>query len=319
MGLRVVFMGTPEFAVPSLQLLHESRHHVVAVVTVPDKPAGRGMKIQHSPVKAYALDHQLPLLQPEKLKDPDFLSALAAFKADVFVVVAFRMLPPEVWQMPPMGTVNLHASLLPQYRGAAPINWAIINGEKYTGVTTFFIEHQIDTGNIIFSEKIEILPDETAGELHDRLKIIGAHLLLKTIDAIDEGTIKPVPQSSLPADGQLKTAPKIFKETCRIRWEADPVAVHNLVRGLSPVPGAYSYIVGGNQRLLTKIYQVKPIAESHGLRPGTIVSDGKTFLRVAVSGGFVEVLSLQVEGKKKLPIHEFLKGFKNIEEYCFEP
>ena len=319
MGLRVVFMGTPEFSVPSLQLLHESRHQVVAVVTVPDKPAGRGMKIQHSPVKAYALDHQLPLLQPNKLKDPDFLSALAAFKADVFVVVAFRMLPPEVWQMPPMGTVNLHASLLPQYRGAAPINWAIINGEKYTGVTTFFIEHQIDTGNIIFSEKIEILPDETAGELHDRLKIIGAHLLLKTIDAIDEGTIKPVPQSSLPADGQLKTAPKIFKETCRIRWEADPVAVHNLVRGLSPVPGAYSYIVGGNQRLLTKICQVKPIAESHGLRPGTIVSDGKTFLRVAVSGGFVEVLSLQVEGKKKLPIHEFLKGFKNIEEYCFEP
>jgi len=319
MGLRVVFMGTPEFAVPSLQLLHESRHHVVAVVTVPDKPAGRGMKIQHSPVKAYALDHQLLLLQPEKLKDPDFLSALAAFKADVFVVVAFRMLPPEIWQMPPMGTVNLHASLLPQYRGAAPINWAIINGEKYTGVTTFFIEHQIDTGNIIFSEKIEILPDETAGELHDRLKIIGAHLLLKTIDAIDEGTIKPVPQSSLPADGQLKTAPKIFKETCRIRWEADPVAVHNLVRGLSPVPGAYSYIVGGNQRLLTKIYQVKPIAELHGLRPGTIVSNGKTILRVAASGGFVEVLSLQVEGKKKLPIPEFLKGFKNIEEYCFEP
>lgn len=319
MGLRVVFMGTPEFAVPSLQLLHESRHQVVAVVTVPDKPAGRGMKIQHSSVKAYALEHQLPLLQPEKLKDPDFLSALAAFKADVFVVVAFRMLPPEVWQMPPKGTVNLHASLLPQYRGAAPINWAIINGEKYTGVTTFFIEHQIDTGNIIFSEKIEILPDETAGELHDRLKIIGAHLLLNTIDAIEEGTIKPVPQSSLPAEGQLKIAPKIFKETCRIRWEADPVAVHNLVRGLSPVPGAYSYIVGGSQRLLTKIYQVKPIAEFHGLRPGAIVSDGKTFLRVAASGGFVEVLSLQVEGKKKLPIHEFLKGFKNIEEYCFEP
>lgn len=318
MGLRVVFMGTPEFAVPSLQLLHESRHQVVAVVTVPDKPAGRGMKIQYSPVKAYALDHQLPLLQPEKLKDPSFLSALAAFEADMFVVVAFRMLPPEVWQMPPKGTVNLHASLLPQYRGAAPINWAIINGEKETGVTTFFIEQQIDTGNIIFSEKVEIGTDETAGELHDRLKIVGASLLLKTIDAIEEGTIQPVSQNCLLDGVPLKTAPKIYKENCRIDWNSSPIEVHNLVRGLNPVPGAFSFLVNGNQRLLTKIFQVKPIPGLHSLPPGTLVSDGKTYLHVAASGGFVDIHTLQLEGKKKLPIHEFLKGFKNIAEYCFE-
>lgn len=318
MGLRVVFMGTPEFAVPSLQLLHESRHQVVAVVTVPDKPAGRGMKVQFSPVKIYALEHQLPLFQPEKLKDKDFLAALSALQADLFVVVAFRMLPAEVWQMPPKGTVNLHASLLPQYRGAAPINWAIINGEKETGVTTFFIEHNIDTGNILLSEKVEIGADETAGELHDRLKIIGARLLLKTVDAIEEGTVQPVAQNSLINHVSLKTAPKIFKDTCRINWDKHPIEVHNLIRGLSPVPGAFSYLVNENQKLLTKIFQVRPCAESHTLPVGTVVSDGKTYLRVAVQDGFVEILSLQLEGKKKLPTLEFLKGFKNIEDYHFE-
>lgn len=318
MGLRVVFMGTPEFAVPSLQLLHESRHQVVAVVTVPDKPAGRGMKIQYSPVKTYALEHGLPLLQPPKLKDPDFLKQLSSFQADLFVVVAFRMLPAEVWQMPPKGTINLHASLLPQYRGAAPINWAIINGEKVTGVTTFFIEHQIDTGNLLLSEKVDIGPDETAGQLHDRLKTIGAQLLLRTVDAIEEGTVKPIPQNSLNVNETLKTAPKIFKDTCRISWDRTPFEIHNLVRGLSPVPGAFSYLTHGSQKWLTKIYQVRPLMQQHALKPGNIISDGKTYLRVASQQGLVEILSLQLEGKKKLPIEEFLKGFKNITEYHFE-
>ncbi|MGC8803012.1 MAG: methionyl-tRNA formyltransferase [Bacteroidales bacterium] len=318
MGLRVVFMGTPDFAVPSLQLLHESQHEVVAVVTVPDKPAGRGMKIQYSPVKAYAIEQGLPILQPEKLKDPLFLAQLSSYRADLFVVVAFRMLPAEVWQMPPRGTVNLHASLLPQYRGAAPINWAIINGEKVTGVTTFFIEHQIDTGNILLSETVDIGPEETAGELHDRLKIVGAHLLLRTVDAIENDTVKPIAQNSLTLAEPLKTAPKIYKDTCRINWHSTPFELHNLIRGLSPVPGAFSYMTNGSQKWLTKILRVSPRPEPHELTPGAIVSDGKTYLRVASRGGFVEILSLQLEGKKRLPIEEFLKGFKNITQYRFE-
>ncbi|MCX7987518.1 MAG: methionyl-tRNA formyltransferase, partial [Bacteroidales bacterium] len=248
MGLRLVFMGTPEFAVPSLKILHESRHDVVAVVTAPDKPAGRGMKIQQSPVKIYALDHSLPVLQPVKLKDPDFIKHLAEYKADLFVVVAFRMLPAEVWQMPPKGTVNLHASLLPQYRGAAPINWAIINGECVTGVTTFFIEQEIDTGQIIFSEKVDIDPNETAGELHDKLMNIGAKLLLKTVDAIETGAFQPIPQNVISEIAPLKIAPKIFKDTCKINWNQSATHIHNLVRGLSPVPAAFAYLTSENLR-----------------------------------------------------------------------
>ena len=301
--MKIVFMGTPEFAVSSLDILVQNGYELVGVITVPDKPAGRGHKLQQSAVKKYALEHNLPVLQPEKLKDPVFIEQLQALNADLQVVVAFRMLPAVVFQMPRYGTFNLHASLLPQYRGAAPINWAVINGDTESGVTTFFIEQQIDTGNIIFQEKTPIAPNQTAGELHDVLMDIGAKLVLKTVQAIEAGNCTTQPQPNLP---DLRPAPKIFTETCRIDWQQPTAQVYNFVRGLSPYPAAFSTL---HDKIL-KIYQAKPIVEMHNETAGSFVTDQKTYLRIATADGWIDVLELQMEGKKRMGVQEFLRGNK---------
>lgn len=296
-------MGTPEFAVSSLDILVQNGYEIVGVITVPDKPAGRGHKLQQSAVKKYALEHNLPVLQPEKLKDPVFIEQLQALNADLQVVVAFRMLPAVVFQMPRYGTFNLHASLLPQYRGAAPINWAVINGDTESGVTTFFIEQQIDTGNIIFQEKTPIAPNQTAGELHDVLMDIGAKWVLKTVQAIEAGNCTTQPQPNLP---ELRPAPKIFTETCRINWQQPTAQVYNFVRGLSPYPAAFTTL---HDKIL-KIYQAKPIIEMYNQTAGTFVTDQKTYLHIATADGWIEVLELQMEGKKRMGVQEFLRGNK---------
>jgi methionyl-tRNA formyltransferase len=302
--LRIIFMGTPEFAVASLDKLVSAGCNIVGVVTAPDKPAGRGMQLQQSSVKKYAEEKGLQILQPEKLKDPGFIQALQSLKADLQIVVAFRMLPEVVWNMPPMGTVNVHGSLLPQYRGAAPINWAIINGEKYTGVTTFKLKHEIDTGDILLSTKINIGENETAGELHDEMKEAGATLLLKTIEGIAGGSLKETSQDVL-STGALHHAPKIFTETCRISWDMPVAAVHNLVRGLSPYPAAFSFL--NNKKI--KIFAAEKIDKLPAISPGEFETDQKTFLRFACEDGFISVLELQLEGKKRMGIQEFLRGF----------
>ena len=300
-------MGTPEFAVASLDALLEAGCQVVGVVTAPDKPAGRGMKLQESAVKTFARSKGLKILQPEKLKDPGFLDELRSLHADVQVVVAFRMLPEVVWNMPPRGTINLHASLLPQYRGAAPINWAIIEGEKETGVTTFRLQHQIDTGNLLMSEKIAIGEDETAGELHDRMKQIGARLLVRTIQNLGSGGLTEIPQN--PASGEnLRHAPKIFTETCRIDWNKPVEEVHNLIRGLSPFPGAFTLLEGK----MLKIYRSRKINAIHTGTPGSYLTDQKTYLKYVCPDGYIEVLELQLEGKKKMGTGDFLKGYRFI-------
>lgn len=296
-------MGTPEFAVSSLDILVQNGYEIVGVITVPDKPAGRGHKLQQSAVKKYALEHNLPILQPEKLKDPVFIEQLQALNADLQVVVAFRMLPAVVFQMPRYGTFNLHASLLPQYRGAAPINWAVINGDTESGVTTFFIEQQIDTGNIIFQEKTPIAPNQTAGELHDVLMDIGAKLVLKTVQAIEAGNCTTQPQPNLP---ELRPAPKIFTETCCINWQQPTAQVYNFVRGLSPYPAAFTTL---HDKIL-KIYQAKPIIEMYNQTAGTFVTDQKTYLHIATADGWIDVLELQMEGKKRMGVQEFLRGNK---------
>ena len=301
-------MGTPDFAVETLKALVENNYNVVGVITMPDKPAGRGHKLQYSPVKQYALEYNLPLLQPSNLKDPEFISALKEWNADLQIVVAFRMLPEIVWNMPPKGTINLHASLLPQYRGAAPINWAIINGDTKTGITTFLLQHEIDTGNILEQEEVLIFPDDNAGIVHDKLMTLGAELILKTVNAIDNNTITPRPQSAFE---ELKPAPKIFKETCKIDWTKTPEQIHNLVRGLSPYPAAWAELqLDDGAKVGIKIYKTKPFNESHSLLPGTIVTDGKKLIRVAVEGGFVDLLELQLAGKKRMTTEELLRGFK---------
>ena len=304
-NLRIVFMGTPEFAVASLEALLNAGCNIAGVVTAPDKPAGRGMKLQESAVKKFALQHGLTILQPNKLKDPEFLNHLAGLKADIQVVVAFRMLPVPVWNMPPLGTINVHGSLLPQYRGAAPINWAIINGEKETGVTTFKLQHEIDTGNILLQEKLAIGENENAGELHDRMKITGAHLLVETIKKIADGTIREVPQSQF-APGEIKHAPKIFTDTCRIDWSGSVDEIYNLIRGLSPFPGAFTLF---NQKVL-KIYRCeKEITQP--LNPiGSFETDKKTYLKMAASDGYLSIKELQMEGKKKMNVMEFLRGYR---------
>lgn len=305
--LRIVFMGTPEFAVASLDALVQAGFDVAAVVTAPDKPAGRGLKLQQSAVKQYAVEKGLKVLQPEKLKSPEFISQLKELQADIQAVVAFRMLPEVVWNMPPQGTVNVHGSLLPKYRGAAPINWAIINGEKETGVTTFRLQHEIDTGGVLMQEIIPIGEDETAGELHDRMKVIGAQLLVKTMTKIQEGTIVEKPQSSLATGiSHLPHAPKIFTETCRINFSNNVYLVHNLIRGLSPFPGAFTTL---NNKLL-KIYRSSIEAVDHGKQPGSIETDQKTFLKFACADGFILVKELQLEGKKRMSVEEFLRGHK---------
>lgn len=306
-------MGTPEFAVESLKKLHESEHTIAGVITMPDKPAGRGYKIQYSPVKEYALKHNLPLLQPEKLKDENFLAQLKSLNADVQVVVAFRMLPEVVWNMPPQGTFNLHASLLPQYRGAAPINWAIINGEKETGVTTFFLTHEIDTGKIILQEKIAISENDNAGTVHDRLMTLGADIVLKTIELIAEGKANATDQSQFFTDDtMLKPAPKIFKETCKIDFEKSPQEIFNFVRGLSPYPAAWTEIrlPEKDELHFLKIYEVSPLEEKHDFKTGKCIIDVRKNLKIACRNGFVTLKWVQAAGKKRMMAEEWLRGMR---------
>ena len=313
--LKIVYMGTPDFAVEPLRCLVEGGYNVVGVITMPDKPAGRGHKIQYSPVKQYALEHNLPLLQPEKLKDEAFIEALRAWKADLQIVVAFRMLPEVVWAMPPLGTFNLHASLLPQYRGAAPINWAVINGDTETGITTFFLKHEIDTGEVIQQVRIPIADTDDVGIVHDKLMILGGKLVVETVDAILTGTVHPVPQETLITE-ELRPAPKIFKDTCRIRWDQPVKRVYDFVRGLSPYPAAWTELRKPDGSVETlKIFQTAKIEQARQLPTGTIRTHGKTYLRVAVLGGFIDVLSLQLPGKKRLPVAELLRGYHITEEY----
>lgn len=306
-------MGTPDFAVESLKILVENKYDVVGVITMPDKPAGRGHKIQYSAVKQYALDNNLHLLQPEKLKDEAFIDELKNLKADLQIVVAFRMLPEIVWDMPKYGTFNLHASLLPQYRGAAPINWAIINGEHETGATTFFLTHEIDTGKIIKQEKIAISETDNAGTVHDRLMEMGAGLVKQTVDLLIEGKIDAVDQSQfIHPKIELKAAPKIFKETCQIDLNKTVEQVYNFVRGLSPYPAAWVEIQFPNQSEKTtlKVYETEKELESHDLAIGTIVTDGKKFAKIALSNGYINLKTVQAAGKKKMDIGEMLRGLR---------
>jgi len=304
--MRIVFMGTPQFAVTSLDQLITAGCNIVGVVTAPDKPAGRGQKISQSAVKEYAVAHGLKVMQPEKLKDQVFIDELKALNAELFVVVAFRMLPEIVWTMPVRGTINLHASLLPQYRGAAPINWVLINGEKESGVTTFFLKHDIDTGNVLFTEKITLTGHETAGELHDRLMNKGAGLLVKTVKAVESGRYSESPQSELTEGTELKHAPKIFKDDCLINWNVDTDTVYNLIRGLSPVPTAFTQLNGK----ILKIYKSEAQIESSDILPGKFVTDNKSYLKFATTNGFISVTDVQLEGKKRMGIEEFLRGVK---------
>lgn len=301
-------MGTPDFAVASLDALVKAGGNVVGVITAPDKPAGRGLQLQQSAVKQYALAAGLRVLQPEKLRNPLFLDELRSLKADLQIVVAFRMLPEAVWNMPPMGTVNVHGSLLPQYRGAAPINWAVINGETETGVTTFKLKHEIDTGDVLLQEKIPIGKNETAGELHDRMKEIGARLLVKTVKGLAEGSLVEHPQLSLleSISFAVKHAPKIFSETCRIDWNKPVGDVHNLVRGLSPHPGAFTTLSGKT----LKIYRSEKEETPPPAAPGEVDTDGKTYLKFACKNGSIRVKELQLEGKKRMSVDDFLRGYK---------
>ena len=296
-------MGTPDFAVASLDALVQANFDVVAVVTAPDKPAGRGQKLNESAVKKYAVEKGIPVLQPEKLKNPEFIAELKSYQADLQVVVAFRMLPEVVWNMPPKGTINLHGSLLPQYRGAAPINHAIINGEKESGVTTFFLTHEIDTGNIILSDSTAIADDETAGDLHDKLMYIGANLLVKTLKAIEAGEVNEQPQ---PQSGELKHAPKIFKDDCKIDWNNEAQTIYNLIRGLSPYPTAFTFL---NDKTM-KVFKAEIEDKEPGIVAGGFLTDGKTYLKFAAKDGFIKLLDIQYEGKKRMLIEDFLRGMR---------
>jgi methionyl-tRNA formyltransferase len=305
---RIIFMGTPEFAVASLDALVKEGYNIVAVITAPDKPAGRGMKLQESAVKKYAVEHNIPVLQPEKLKAPHFIEELRSYKADLQVVVAFRMLPEVVWNMPPLGTINLHGSLLPKYRGAAPINWAVINGEKETGVTTFKLQHEIDTGNILLRKIIPIGENETAGDVHDKMKEVGAELLVQTLNGLLEGSLEEIPQEQLLQNEESVHAPKIFTETCKINWNKTVDEVHNLIRGLSPYPAAFTELDGKN----LKIYKSEKEYKDPAIPSGDYDTDGKTYLKFACTNGYILVKELQLEGKKKLLIEEFLRGYRKI-------
>ncbi|HBO07624.1 MULTISPECIES: methionyl-tRNA formyltransferase [Bacteroides] len=309
--LRIVYMGTPEFAVEPLRCLVEGGYNVVGVITMPDKPAGRGHKLQFSPVKQYALDYNLPLLQPERLKDETFVEALRVWNADLQIVVAFRMLPEVVWNMPRLGTFNLHASLLPQYRGAAPINWAVINGDTETGITTFFLKHEIDTGEVIQQVRVPIAETDNVGIVHDKLMVLGGRLVTETVDAILADTVKPIPQEEMVVVGELRPAPKIFKETCRIDWSQPVKQIYDFIRGLSPYPAAWTELVQPDGAItVLKIFETEKIHQEHRLQPGTILTDNKTYLHVAVPQGFIGILVLQLPGKKRLKIDELLRGFR---------
>ena len=302
---------SPDFAVEALRQLVEGGYNVVGVITMPDKPAGRGHKIQYSPVKQYALERNLPLLQPEKLKDEAFVEALREWKADLQIVVAFRMLPEVVWNMPRLGTFNLHASLLPQYRGAAPINWAVINGDTETGITTFFLKHEIDTGEVIQQVRVPIADTDNVEVVHDKLMMLGGELVLETVDAILNGTVKSIPQEEMAVVGELRPAPKIFKDTCRIDWNQPVKKVYDFIRGLSPYPAAWSELVASeNEAVVVKIFETEKMYESHQLSAGTVVTDGKKYIKVAVPDGFVSILSLQLPGKKRLKTDELLRGYR---------
>lgn len=316
--IRIVFMGTPDFAVESLKALVEKDYHVVGVITAPDKPAGRGRQLSESAVKQYAIQQALHVLQPEKLKNPEFISELANLKADLQIVVAFRMLPEIVWSMPPMGTFNLHGSLLPQYRGAAPLNWAVINGETETGVTTFLLSHEIDTGRIMFQEKIEIAENDTVGDLHDRLMVIGANLVTKTVDALAGGNVEAIDQENLiDHPERIKHAPKIFKDDCRIDWTKDTESVRNLIRGLSPYPAAWTELThSGKEEVLTaKIFAATRDNSSLPAAPGTLQTDGKRFLKIACTDRWISITDIQLSGKKRMKTDELLRGFHDLGDW----
>ena len=317
--LRIIFMGTPDFAVPSLDILLQNNYNVVGVVTAPDKPAGRGQQLNQSAVKKYAVEKNLKILQPEKLKAPEFINELQSLEANLFIVVAFRMLPEIVWQMPKFGTFNLHASLLPQYRGAAPINWAVINGEKETGVSTFFLQHEIDTGNIILQEKINIVDNDNAGTVHDKLMNIGSGLVLKTVKEIEENKVEQIAQIlNLKSEISLKHAPKIFKETCLIDWNKTAEEINNLIRGLSPYPTAFTYLNGKILKIFAAEINREVVNFSQAQFNNTensssktqISSDNKSILSFKCADKWLNVLELQLEGKKRMRTEEFLKGFK---------
>jgi methionyl-tRNA formyltransferase len=316
--LRIVFMGTPEFAVASLQALVENGYQVVGVVTAPDKPSGRGQLMSETSVKQYATGKGFIILQPEKLKSPEFVEELKNLHADLQVVVAFRMLPEVVWDMPRLGTFNLHASLLPKYRGAAPLNWAIIDGDSESGVTTFKIEHEIDTGNVMFQEKVDILPDDNVEVLHDKLMEIGSKLVLKTVDALASGDVEMVSQQSLIEKGYLPSpAPKIFKEDCLINWNKDAASLKNFVRGLSPYPTAWTKMINieNGTEIPLKIFRTEAENVAYEVEPGSIWSDGKTFLKIGCRSGWISVRELQLAGKKRMNTEDFLRGFPSINQF----
>lgn len=307
--IRIAYFGTPEFAASQLEAILKAGYEVAVVVTMPDKPAGRGRKIQYSDVKKTALEHNLPLLQPEKLKDPMFLEQLASFQANLFIVVAFRMLPAVVWQMPELGTFNLHASLLPQYRGAAPINFAIINGETETGLTTFFLNEEIDMGAVIMREKVAIRPDETAGELHDELMVLGNQVVVKTIKKIEKGEVCALPQDEMTEGQPLKPAPKISKEFCNVDWSQDCQTVYNHIRGLSPYPAAHTSILSENGEVIElKIFSSVIEHCLPEVPIGSVVTDNKKYLKIALKDGFIHLTQVQQAGKKAMPIADFLRG-----------
>ncbi|MBR2932057.1 MAG: methionyl-tRNA formyltransferase [Rikenellaceae bacterium] len=315
--LRIVFMGTPEFAVTSLRALVEEGYNIVGVVTTPDKPAGRGQKIQQSDVKQYAVEQGLPVLQPVKLRDPEFQAALEALNPDLGIVIAFRMLPETVWSLPRLGTFNLHASLLPQYRGAAPINWAIINGETETGVTTFLLNHQIDTGDIIGQVRCPILPEDNIGTLYDKLMEIGSGLVLETVEKIAEGNITPIAQSHIP-DSELKPAPKIFKEDCVIDWTMEGKRIVDFVRGLAPYPAAWCRMYKeGTEVGSAKIFSVSFEAAEHGRKAGDVRTDGRAKFEVACKDGWIALEELQLAGKRRMAVRDLLLGLRDAADYRF--
>lgn len=316
--MKLIFMGTPQFAAYTLQALINNKYQVVAVVTVPDKPAGRGLKLKISDVKELALKYNIPILQPERLKDESFIASLKSFNADIFVVVAFRILPKEVWSIPPLGTINIHASLLPQYRGAAPINWAIINGETNTGVTLFFINEQIDCGEIIAYKEVQILSNYNAGMLHDILMKEGAELLINTLPDIEKHNVNCILQESFAIPNeQLKTAPKINSEVCKIKWNLKIEQIYNLIRGLSPYPAAYTTLVNKitSKTLYLKILNTEIIDGKHDSPWGTIITDKKNYLYITADGGLLQINECQLQGKRRMNVKDFLNGFKGIEEW----
>ena len=307
--IRIAYFGTPEFAASQLEAILDAGYEVAVVVTMPDKPAGRGRKIQYSDVKKTALEHGLPLLQPEKLRDPAFLEQLASYQANLFIVVAFRMLPAVVWQMPELGTFNLHASLLPQYRGAAPINFAIINGETETGLTTFFLNEEIDKGAVIMREKVAIRPDETAGELHDELMLLGNKVVVETIKKIETGVVSALPQEELTENQPLKAAPKISKEFCNIDWSQDCQSVYDHIRGLSPYPAAHTQLISeADETIEMKVYSAEIESCQTECPVGSVITDNKKYLKIALSDGFIHLKQVQQAGKKAMPIDDFLRG-----------